>query len=513
LNKKISSGLAASQALIVSLFRDDGTVAQRTARSGMWMLLSYGMSRFLAIVRSIILARLLLPADFGVVGMALVAASFISIWTEIGIAPALIHRQETDPDAYHTAWLISAGRGFLLCAVMYLSAGLIALFFKTPELAPIVRVMSITFIGYGLVSIGQVTLRRDLEFRKLAYVELGSEVLSLIAAVAAALALRSAWALVVAVLVKVFAALVGSYLVYPYRPRWRYVKKAANEIVGYGRYILGSSVVNYLLTQGDNLTVGRMLGATELGYYGMGYNLANLPSTSITGVIGQVAFPAYAKLQHDAQALLRAYLSILKVTAALAVPAMSGIVVLAPDLVRVLYGPKWIPAIVPLMIMCIAGLERSLTASVAPLLNAIGKPRIVFFLLVAKLLMFAAAIIPLTASYGITGTAIAGALVSIVLFTYTTPLIAKFLGCKPSVILRTLAGPFGASAVMVATLVLLKSSHLFTANLLYLAVMVIVGGCVYIVVLNLIDHLAIQEMRQLIRSQTSSTVIEQIPTE
>jgi PST family polysaccharide transporter/lipopolysaccharide exporter len=365
--------------------------------------------------------------------------------------------------------------------------------------------MAFTFIGYGLCSIGLVLLRRELEFRKLAYLELGSEILSLCTAVIAAVLLRNAWALVVAVLSKVFIVLAGSYLVHPYRPRLRWQGPAAKDLLGYGRYILGAGIANYFLTQGDNAVVGRMLGTAALGLYGMAYNLANMPSTTITSVIGQVAFPAYAKLQHDRQALVGAYLRVLKVTAVLAVPALAGIMVLAPELVRVLYGPKWVPMVVPLMILCVAGLERAVTAPIAPLFNAMGKPRTVFFLLIAKLLLFGAAIFPLTSRYGIVGTAMAGATVSVILLMYSFPLTARLLGCRVSAIMKVLAGPFAAAGAMVVSLLLLKLSGWFAASALSLGVLVFIGAIVYVVGLYLVDRPAVDEIRQLIRSQIGAS--------
>jgi PST family polysaccharide transporter len=192
--------------LVGQLFTSGGTLGQRSARGGLWAFASYGGVRVLTLVRSIILARLLLPADFGLVNMALVAVGFLAVWTEVGMAPALIYKQDSRSEVLDTAWLISAARGILLCAVTFACAGLIAAFFRAPDLAPIVRAMSFTFLGYGLTSIGMVLLKRELEFRRLAYVELGSEIVSLVIGVIAAVILRNAWALVLALLSKVLTA-------------------------------------------------------------------------------------------------------------------------------------------------------------------------------------------------------------------------------------------------------------------------------------------------------------------
>jgi PST family polysaccharide transporter/lipopolysaccharide exporter len=429
---------------------------------------------------------------------------FVAIWTEIGVAPALIHRQETDEDVLHTAWLLSAGRGALLGAGAFLCAGPIAAFFNTPALVPIVRAMAFTFVGYGICSMGLVLLRRELDFRKLAYVELGSEACSFVTGVAAALILRNAWALVLAVLSKVFVVLVASYLVHPYRPRIRWRGAAAKGLASYGVYVLGAGVVHYLLSQGDNAVVGKVLGAAELGLYGLAYNLAHTPATSISNVIAKVAFPVYARLQHDSAALRDAYLRVLRVTASLAVPALAGIMALAPVLVRVLYGLKWMPMVVPLTILCVGGLERAVTSPVAPLFNAMGKPKIVFFLVTGKLLLFGAGIFPLTARYGILGTAIAGAAVSVILLACHARLVAWLLRCRAADVLRVLAGPFAAAGLMAGSLLLLRLSGWFEVSFASLGMLIVVGAVVYLVGLYALDRSAIGEIRRLLWEQTGA---------
>ncbi|MFQ5875961.1 MAG: lipopolysaccharide biosynthesis protein, partial [Dehalococcoidia bacterium] len=353
----------AARRLVRSLFAANGTLGQRAARGGFWVILSYGGSRLLGLIRTIILARLLVPADLGLVGMAEVATGFLALLTEVGMTQALIHMQDVDDSVLDTAWIISMLRGLLLGGITFLSADLVASFFATPELKPIIWVMASVFAINGLNSIGLILLKRDLDFRKMAYYQLGANLVSLTVVTAAAYYLRNAWAVVLGTLAQAVCILVASYLLHPYRPHLRWRVDTARELLNYGKYILGGGIAFYLLTQGDDALVGKVLGPEALGLYGLAYTVSNMPSTAITRMIGQVAFPVYAQLQNDVQALRTAYLRILRITGMIVIPFSGGLFALAPELVRVLYGEKWMPMVPSFMALCLYGLERAVDSS------------------------------------------------------------------------------------------------------------------------------------------------------
>jgi O-antigen/teichoic acid export membrane protein len=493
--------LARARALVRRFSMGGGSLGQRAFRAGTWSLIAYGGANVLSLLRSVILARLLVPADFGLLALADVVIGLLTIMTYMGLTQYAIYKSDAGNDLLNTVWTLSVLRGLLLAAVAFLIAGPVGSFYRAPELSLVMRVMAVTFVVAGFGNPGLILLNKELEFRKLGIFGLSVSFFGTLLTVALAWSLRSVWALVAGTVITATLEAAGGYWLHPYRPRWLWKPQLVRSALGYGKYITGSGILSYFLTQGDNAIVGRMLGTTALGYYNFAYRLANLPTTSITHVIGQVAFPAYAKLQNDRPALISAYLRVLRLTAVLTFPALLGVMVLGADLVRVLYGPKWAPMTVPLMIMCIAGLERSITAPLAPLLNAMGRPRIVFFLLVAKVVLLAAAIFPLTARQGIIGTSIAGALVSVILISYTFPLVARFLCFSVREIVRAVAGPAAAGGVMALVLLLAKLPGWFAPSALTLAMLIVLGAFVYLVALILLDRATVQEVIRLVRSQ------------
>jgi lipopolysaccharide exporter len=490
-----------AQRLIQSLFAADGTLGQRATRSGFWVIVSYGGNRFLGLIRTIILARLLIPADLGLVGLAEVTTGFLALLTEVGMTQALIHRQDVENKVLDTAWMISILRGLLLGGVTFLAASLIAAFFETPALKPILQVMSCVFVINGLNSIGLILLRKGLDFRKVAYYEVAANMLNLISVTVAAYYLRNAWALILGTVIQAGFVLVTSYILHPYRPRLRWRSDAAKELLDYGKYILGSGIVFYLLTQGDDALVGKVLGTGALGLYGLAYKVSNMPSTTITRMIGQVALPLYAQLQNDVQALRTAYLRILKITSIVVIPFSGGLFVLAPELVRVLYGEKWMPMVPSFMILCIYGLERAIDSSSASIFQAIGRPRVLFHFTLFKLAVMVSIIYPLTINLGIFGTSIATTVSAIAVALVVMPTVAKALKTDLATLLKPLAGPSLSTTVMMAALYLIKMPGWLTSNVFCLIGLVVVGFVVYVVVLYLADRPAFDELRSIIALQ------------
>lgn len=500
-----TAGIAQIKKLARNLNSSDGTLSQRAVRGGFWVFSSYGGGKLLGFIRSVILARLLLPSDFGLMGLAAVATGFLTVITEVGTGQALIHKQDDSDDMLNTAWTLTLLRSTTLCALTFLTAGPVAALFETPALAPILRVMSFLFVISGLENIGLILLKKELDFRTLAYFDFASNVLSLVAVIIAALILRNAWALVLGSLFQALIALVGSYVIHPFRPRLTWRPQTVRVLLNYGKYIFGGGIVRYFLTQGDDALVGKVLGTAQLGFYGMAYNVSNMPATSITHIIARVAFPAYAKLQNDIPSLRHAYLRMLKFIGLLAVPVSGGLLAVAPELVHVLYGEKWLPMIPSFMILCIYGLERAINASVGPLFQATGRPQVVFYLNLFKLILLALIIYPFTIRYGIMGTSIASTLVAIIISMNATFSVAKTLQCSISSVLKPLFGPFAATGIMISSLFLVKLSGRFGANLFSLMALVIIGVLVYILSLYALDRSTVYEIKELIRLQFKST--------
>jgi len=382
-------------------------LSKKVIRSGVWVFALRITGRGLGLIKTIILARLLAPEDFGLMGTAMLAISILESFSQTGFQAALIQKKEDIQSYLDTAWTASVIRGIILFLILFLSAPLIAKFFKAPQAIWIIKIISISTLLSGLINIKILFFQKEFEFRKQFIYEFSTTIVGLTVSVSLALILRSVWALVWGGMAAHFARLFMSYILWPYRPRIRLEKDKFLDLFVFGRWVLGSGILVFLITQGDDIFVGKMMGITALGLYQMAYLISNLSATEITHVISQVTFPAYSKLQDDLPKMREAYKKVLQITTFLSFPLSGLIVSLCHDFTQIFLGNKWIPMVPILKVMALAGLARSMAATTGPLFHGIGKPGIDTIWQLGRLVILLIFIYPFTVKWGLTGTAIA----------------------------------------------------------------------------------------------------------
>ena len=478
-SSRVGRWVARIPKMVNTLSRQGGTMSVQMMRGGTWVFASYGIQQAITLTRSMILARLLSPADFGIISQAHLSTGALLIFTETGVWPALIQRSQLDAETNNTAWTILMIRGLLMTLAIFALSPMVGKFFGEPTLVPILRVMALTFTLSGCNSLSLALLQRELQFDRLTYVNIASNVASLIASVVSAYWLRSAWAFVVGELAGATTTLIGSYLVHGYRPRVRIAQERARELLNFGKYVTGSGVISYLTNQGVDAVVGRSLGAEALGLYGVGFRAANLPSTSISQVLNRVTLSAFSRVQDDVAHLRSIYLRTLRLTALLAFPLAVGMFAVAPVLIPALYGPKWTAVVRPFMVLCLFGLERSLGSIASPTFLALGKPRSLIWLGLVKLMTLSALILPLTHRYGILGSATAASISAVAVHAFVIPATSRLLGLEARAILGTWVRPAAGSVLMAAVIIVVQRVFPVAASLPWLLALTALGVIVY----------------------------------
>lgn len=426
----------------------DPGLSRRVIRGGMWVF-SLGITgQVFRLARTIVLARVLVPDDFGLIGFALLAMSVLAIFSKIGFDIALIQGKDGTDLYLDTAWTAQVARGIVVSGVLFAAAPLVSMFFDAPEVVPIVRVIALAELFRGFTSIGIIYFRKELEFGKQFLYEFSGIVADLAVAIPAALILRSVWALVFGLLAGQFVQFIMSYVIHPYRPRLKIDLRELGQLFRFGKWILSSSILAFLLTQGDAILVGRILGATALGFYQMAYRLSNLPATQITQVISQVSFPAYSKLQDNAERLRKAYLEVLQLTFFISIPLATVIFILAPNFTALFLGEKWIPMVGAMKILVFWGALRSITASAGALLTGVGRPDITAKLQFTRLLVFATLVYPFTVRWGIIGTALVVCGVALLFTPFYMYFSGKLVGCPRYAFFRVIGAPTIGAIVM-----------------------------------------------------------------
>ena len=412
------------------------SLSQKVARGGFWVFSLKIIEKILGIVRLIILARILSPNDFGLFGIALLTMSVLETFSQTGFHAALVQKKESITNYLDTAWTVSIIRGFILFILLFLAAPYVALFFNSPEASLIIQVIGVSILFRGFTNIGIIYFQKELEFNKQFVYRLSTTMAEFIVAISAVLILRNVWALVYGGLASSVVGLIASYLVHPYRPHFNLNLGKAKELFGFGKWVLGSSILILLITQGDDAFVGKFLGITMLGFYQLAYRISNMPATEITHVISQVTFPAYSKLQSNLPGLREAYLKTLQLTAFMSIPLAGGIFILAPELTTIFLSDKWMPMVPAMQIFCILGALRSIAAASGPIFLALGRPDIEAKLPAAQLALLAILIYPLTVKWGITGTAASVSIVSCSFIFIILSIVIRLVKMEKSEILN-----------------------------------------------------------------------------
>jgi len=475
-----------------NLSRPGKTLSQKIAQGGFWIFSLKIARKAFSLIRLIIIGRILAPSDFGLMGIALLTMSAIETFSQTGYREALIQRKKEVSGYLDTAWTVLIVRGLLIFIIIYFAAPYVAFFFKTPEVKPIIQVLGLITFLQAFSNIGVIFFHKELEFNKVFIYHFLGAFTNFIVAIVAAIILRSVWALVLGLLAEKIVSLIISYFIHPYRPRLSGDIEKAKELFGFGRWILGSSALVFIGEHIDDIFVGKVLSATALGFYQMGYRISNMLETEITQVVSSVTFPGFAKIQDKQSSLQKAYFRIMRLTAAISIPITVGIVLLAPEFTGIFLGQKWMPMVPVMQLLAIAGLMKSIASTGSPLFKGSGNPNYEFYMQLVRGLIIIIVIYPLTALMGISGAAL-GVIISIIgMVVVWYPLSQRITGISGYQYLDTFWPPLLSSLLMAESIYIAKLywnpiGQPLTLAILTFAIIVLMSICVYIVALFLLQ--------------------------
>lgn len=455
-----------------------GSLKTQMLRSGFWVGVSSIGSNILVLARSIVLARILAPEVFGLMAICLVIIRSLDLFTETGYGAALIHRQKGFEEAKDTAFTLLVLRGLALTAITVLIAPVAASYYEITLLDSLVKVIALSFIIGGFYNINAVSYQKNLDFRRLTYLELLQNAANTAAVVAMAFYLRSVWALVLGHVTASVLGVVISYMLIPGRPRFRLDFNIAKELFSYGKFITGLTIVVFFTIEMGTFVIGKVSGMEALGYYVIAFTLANLPTSHFSKIVSRIVFPVYSKLQGDMALLRETYFKVLRVVSMVAIPASAGLAVLSTEIIEVVYGKNWLPAADALKVLALFGCIRAISSLNGYVYNAIGKPGISFYINAIRFAVSAVMIYPMTLWYGITGAAL----------TLTSAIALEFL-IGSAYLSRTIGLPIrraGAGLLRATLLSLGMSAALFhikdymDVNVYSLAALIAAGAGMYI---------------------------------
>jgi PST family polysaccharide transporter len=415
-----------------------------------WVALAQVISRGLAYVTTLILAKLLAPAAFGLVGTAMLAINALALFQDLGFESALIYRRKDVDVSSDTAFYTVILMSLAITGVTVAASPLIAGFFRQPEVTPILQVLALTVLITSFGRVPLVLLSRDLDFRRRIFPELTSSVVASVVAIVLAFRGFGVWSLVWREMIRAVLVTVLVWFVSPYRPRVRFNRGIARDLFNYGKHIMASQSLIFMITNVDNAIVSRYLGSAALGAYGFAYNTTNQPATQVTSIIGQVMFPAFSKMADGDPAQARAmraryYLVIVRYVTWITTPITVAMILFAPAFINGLYGDKWAAAIVPIQLLALYGFIRSIAANMGSVFRAMGKPQWLTYIAVWRLVTMVVLLIPVAQRWGINGVSWLSAIVAVVDFVISAWLINKLIDAPWHAYARMLAPTWAAA--------------------------------------------------------------------
>lgn len=351
------------------------SMTHRTLAGMFWLLSGSGVQALLRIAVIVVMARLLTPADFGLVAGALVFIDFVEVFSDMGLGLVIVQRHELTDAHVRTGFTVSALLGLLFAVGIWLAAPSIAALFRMEGMTTILRAMAVVFPIDSLSLVASALLQRDLKFRTLAGVSVTAYVIGYgVVGVTLALMGFGVWSLVGAYLAQTLIVSLTLLWVRPHAKRPLFDRAVLKEMTYMGAGFSAAQVCNYVALKGDNAIVGRWLGAGALGLYTRAYGLMTMSVTIFGTAFDRVLFASLSKIQRERERMAVAFRRGVALIALLILPTSAAAFVLAPELIHILLGPKWMEVVIPFQILAVGMLFRTsykVSASVARATGAV----------------------------------------------------------------------------------------------------------------------------------------------
>lgn len=355
---------------------------------------------------TLVVIRILSPADYGLLAMATVFVAFLMMLSDVGLGSAIVQRTEVELPVLRKVFGVVVVVHLFAALLLVLCAPLIASFFGEPRVVPIVQVLALQFVIVAWAVIPNAILQRRMEFRQRSMLDLSAAIVGSASTLGLALAGQGVWALVIGSLLTQTWKTIGLNCISPFWHRPSFDLHGLRGLLKFGTHITGSEILWFFFTQIDMVIAGRWLGKELVGFYAVAMHVASLPNQRIAGIINQVAFPAFARIQDDVGAVGRHLLSGVRILSFFAFPILWGISSTAPEIVPVVLGPKWSVSIVPLQLIGLVMPLRIINNFIPNAVRGIGRSDILLKnAIIASLVMPTAFLIGV--NWGLVGLSVA----------------------------------------------------------------------------------------------------------
>ena len=345
----------------------------RSVRGGAITLISQTARFFLQVLSTSVLARILSPDDYGLVGMTTVVTGFIQIFKDIGLSNATIQRPEINHKQVSTLFWVNASVGLGLALLTILLGPVVAWFYDEPKVSGIMYALSLNFVFSGLGAQHEALLKRQMRFMVLANITMLSMTVGVTAAVATGVLGGGYWALVFLLMGNTITTTIAVWIICGWKPGWPSKEAGVGEMLRFGGNITGFSTVNYFSRNLDNILIGRIWGAEALGLYAKSYQLLLLPIHQINFPMTSVALPVLSRLQNDPERYKRYYFKAISAITAVGMPVVGFLFAGADQLILLALGEKWLEAVPIFRLLAPAAMAGTFNVAIGWAYNSLGR--------------------------------------------------------------------------------------------------------------------------------------------
>ncbi len=469
----------------------------KTVRGTAWSAIDNVAQYAVHFIVSIVLARILSPDDYGLIGIVAIFSSICTAIVNGGFSSALIRKKDATEDDFNTAFIVNLGLSFVLYLFIYILAPYISAFFGREELSSLTRISSIGIIIGALAIVQQTKLTKRIDFKSQTVITVIASILSGIIGIVMALTGFGVWALVAQGLSSQLTRTIALWITNKWIPKLRFAKDSFQSLFGYGWKIMVSGLLDAVWKELYQVVVGKFYSPATLGQYTRAKQFSNLFSSNLTSVIQRVTFPVLSSIQDDRKRMIDAYRRIIKVTMFATVPCMFLLSATSGPLLYCLIGPKWNEAATYLPLICIAGSLYPLHAINLNMLQVQGRSDLFLILEVIKKIINLAPLF-IGAFVGIFPMLYTALAVNVIAFFLNSYFTGKQLGYSSWMQIKDVSFSYILSGIIGIIVWLLH--FLPFSNWIILPIQLIVGGVFFYMACVIIKPVEYNELIKIIHS-------------
>lgn len=475
---------------------EEKSLRKKTISAVIWNAIEKFLVKGASFIISIVLARLLSPTDYGLIGMLAIFIALSTIFIESGFAKALIQKQDCTDVDYSTAFYSNLALSLLVYVLLVIAAPWIADFYEEPQLCSILRILSTNFVIGSFNIVQRAKLMARMDFKSLAKINFLGVIAGGCVGILMAYTGWGVWALVGQTIANTFVILFLFPHYSNWKPIWAFSVESFRKLFGFGSKLLITGAVATIVNNISTIAIGKAYKSDSLGYYTRATQFSEMIAYTVNDILGTVTFPVLSELQNERDRMVAMYRKSLYYTALVIFPVMILMALLARPLVVVLLTEKWLPCVLLLQILCLARMFTPLSAINMNVLNAVGRPDLFMKVDLCKVpivLLSLAITIPI----GVTAIVIGNFITTFICFFINAYYPGKLFGYGAWEQIKDYRKIF-LSAVIMAVLVII-SMYIIEKVWLQLLVGMFLGGAGYIMCCFLLNMISVQEIRTILK--------------